>query len=326
MGPQTCPTLQLWIAEGLPLDWPDSLKTFVKVRYSRGSSANEVSSYINQVTQKGLLHSWDWDFQWRRFVRESQFSASFDDSDLNLSDDSDRWGSDSEEETLSEIIGDSSLLFRDTRALTSEENLLNSGSEALTAPQTPSPKRRRSPASKAGQMERLLQFQQRLVVEKGLPKTRIQTELDVTPGPDTVQHVKPANFRKNLLANFQELGSNTEAPCPTFPSMTPAGGNCVESKSDSVKCDSDYRKVVSSGHQNLSSLSHSRYESVHKDKITPHISSVQSLDYPECGKSRGLPVPESAVQSTDSPGNERVHVNSVQNPDFKEMRGRGWGL
>ena len=123
MGPQTCPTLQLWIAEGLPLDWPDSLKTYVKVRYSRGSSANEVSSYINQVTQKGLLHSWDWDFQWRRFVRESRFvmesrsSASFDDSDLNSSDNSDQWGSDSEEETPSEIIGDSPLLFSDTRTL-----------------------------------------------------------------------------------------------------------------------------------------------------------------------------------------------------------------
>ena len=49
---------------------------------------------------------------------------------------------------------------------------------------------------------------------------------------------------------------------------------------------------------------------------------MEKLDYPECGKSRGLPVPESAVQSPDSPGNERVHVNSVQNPDFKEVRGR----
>ena len=96
----------------------------------------------------------------------------------------------------------------------------------------------------------------------------------------------------------------------------------MESKSNTVKCDSDYQKVVSSGHKNLSSLSHSRYESVHKDKITPHIPSVQSPDYPECGKSRVLTVPESAVQSPDSPRNEKVHVHSVQDPDFKEERGR----
>ena len=152
---------------------------------------------------------------------ESRSSASFDDSDLNSSDNSDQWGSDSEEETPSEIIGDSPLLFSDTRALTSE-------SEPMTAPQTPSPKRRRSPASKAGQIDRLLQFQQRLVVEKGLPKTRLQTELDVTPGSDTFQRVKPANFRKNLLTNFQELEPNTEAPCPTFPSMRAPGTSFVE--------------------------------------------------------------------------------------------------
>jgi len=41
---------------------------------------------------------------------ESRSFISFDDSDLNLSDNSDQWGSDSEGETPSEI-GDSRLLF-----------------------------------------------------------------------------------------------------------------------------------------------------------------------------------------------------------------------
>ena len=125
-------------------------------------------------------------------------------------------------------------------------------------------------------MDRLLRFQQKLVVEKGLPKTRLQTELDVTPGPDTSQHVKSAKFRKNLMADFEELESNTEAPCPTLPSMMPAGGNCVVRESESDKCNSDSQKVVSSGHKKLSSLSHSRHESVQKNNISPYIPSVQS--------------------------------------------------
>ena len=57
VGPLPCPTLQLWIAEGLPLDWPESLKTFVKTCYNRGISAKEVSKLINRITQEGLLHS-----------------------------------------------------------------------------------------------------------------------------------------------------------------------------------------------------------------------------------------------------------------------------
>jgi len=192
----------------------------------------------------------------------------------------------------------------------------------MTAPQTQSSKKRHSPASKAGQMERLLKFQQKLVVEKGLPKTRIQTELDITPGAETFQgHAMPSKCRKNLLVDFQELEPNTEAPCPTFPSMTQAGGNCVGSKSESANCNGNYRKVVSSGHKNLSSLSHSRYESVQKDNISPHITSVQSPDYPECGKdscSISSQVVYLIVLSPDSQTNEKVHVPSAQNPDFKE--------
>ena len=59
-GPRTAGTTG-WSSGGLPLNWPEPLKTFVKTCYNRGISAKEVSQRINQITQEGLLHSWDWD-------------------------------------------------------------------------------------------------------------------------------------------------------------------------------------------------------------------------------------------------------------------------
>ena len=95
---------------------------------------------------------------------ESRSFASFDDSDSEVSDE---WGTDSE----LEIIGDLSLMFSDKEDHGSEDKSF------ITAPQTPSPKKRRSPASKVSQMDHLLQHQQKLVIQKGLPKSKLPMNL-----------------------------------------------------------------------------------------------------------------------------------------------------
>jgi len=95
----------------------------------------------------------------------------------------------------------------------------NSYEPELFSPKTPvssdasrSSAKRRSPASKASRVQRLLAYQERLVKEKGLPKSRLQLELEleVTPASPTqlVPHSpKPALCRKNLSGEFQRIGA-----------------------------------------------------------------------------------------------------------------------
>lgn len=218
-------------------------------------------------------------------------------------------------------------------------------------------KKYRSPASKSSQLRRLLRFQEKLVNEKGLPKSRLQSKMDVTPGPDKQWHEKPPKCSKNLLTNFQGLeaspcfsrspapstactSSTTPSPnssmslhiaqspgrTPVTTSQMPANGtgsygahapqaqrvdyspsnslkpavglsnqdrnvehvasgnglfqcqseNTVswESEFEGVKNIGDYPKVISSGHENLFSLSHSRYETDQRDILPPRIPST----------------------------------------------------
>ena len=111
------------------------------------------------------------------------------------------------------------------------------------------PQKHRSPASKESQFKRLLQFQEKLVAEKGFPKSRIQTELEMTPPSPVKQGYGKPKCSKNLLQNFHELNG-------------------------------DYQKVFSSG-KNSSSLTHSRYEPHQKDNFSSNISSVSSIQSPD---------------------------------------------
>jgi len=107
----------------------------------------------------------------------------------------------------------------------------NSYEPELFSPKTPvsssdgrrsSPKRR-SPASRASRACRLLAYQERLVKERGFPKSRLQLELESEMSPSSptppIQHSpKPVRCRKNLSGEFQRLGTEARHQNLTDPS------------------------------------------------------------------------------------------------------------
>ena len=76
------------------------------------------------------------------------------------------------------------------------------------------PKKHLSPASKSSQFQWLLRFQEKLVKEKGLSRSRLQSKIDVhtcdvTPNPVKHCQDKRPKCTKNLLTNFQNLEANS---------------------------------------------------------------------------------------------------------------------
>ena len=233
-------------------------------------------------------------------------------SDVNLSLDG---GKQSDSETFHDNVNDARDDVNHGWGSDSEEEI-HSESVNMTAPRTPNFKKRRSPASKRSQMSRLLQHQEKLVLAKGLPKSNLQTKLDLTPAQDVLQLDKSPICRKNLFSNF-----------PTSPSKRPVRLNwektlqsnvvSVESESARVKCNADNLRVVSSSHENSSLLSHSREESNKNDISPPHIPSVPSPDNQSSDQVHVPAFPESSAQSTAHPRDRKVHVPPVHCKDEK---------
>jgi len=147
--------------------------------------------------------------------------------------------------------------------------------------------KRRSPASRKKQMSRLLEFQEKLVSEKGLPKSRLQIRMarvkEVTPtSPPFLPHDTMPLCKENLIGDFTRLESPDQKPVhsPTSNSLKPAvagvrgiqgcekEGHVKESEMEKFQNDGAVLKVVSSN-QNSSMLSHPRSESDHWHQSVP---------------------------------------------------------
>ena len=143
---QSCPTPEMDVSPSSAVAWPPSLRVYARKCFKNCSTEEDKDAVVlilkDKISEAGIENTL-WSINWDReplltipvltgatkgeehrvgppntTVEQSQLADLS--ADLNLSDAcddaSDEWGSDSEEETLSETIGYLSLLFNDTRA------------------------------------------------------------------------------------------------------------------------------------------------------------------------------------------------------------------